>query len=86
MRTQRWLQVLWPAFLAAGVLEMLVFALIDPSDVQWLGQPLDLSRQGIYSVSFFIFWGLTSVSGALTVLFADSETTQDLSKPSLGAH
>ena len=29
--------VLWPAFLAAGVLEMLVFAVIDPEDMRWMG-------------------------------------------------
>jgi hypothetical protein len=70
VKAYRWLQVLWPAFLVAGVLEMIVFALIDPADLQWLGLPLDVSKQGIYTISFFIFWALTSISGAMTVLFA----------------
>ena len=28
---------LWPAFLMAGVMEVLVFALVDPSNLHWLG-------------------------------------------------
>ena len=34
------LQILWPAFVAAGVLELLVFAHVDPADVRWFGGPL----------------------------------------------
>ena len=30
----RLLQILWPAFLIAGVLEMLVFAVVDPEDLR----------------------------------------------------
>ena len=29
--------ILWPSFLMAGVLEMLVFALVDPAGLRWMG-------------------------------------------------
>jgi hypothetical protein len=67
---QRLMWILWPAFLMAGVIEMLVFALVDPQDLQWFGHHLEISRQGIYTVSFFVFWFVTSLSGAMTVLLA----------------
>ena len=31
------LRILWPAFLFAGVLEMMVFAVIVPHDMRWFG-------------------------------------------------
>jgi hypothetical protein len=66
---QRILQILWPAFLMAGVLEMLVFAVVDPGDLHWFGaQPVDLSPRAIYTLSFLIFWGVIATAGALTQL------------------
>lgn len=70
MWMQRMMWIAWPAFLMAGVLEMLVFALVDPQDLHWFGQPLALSRQGVYTVAFFIFWAITMAGGALTTLLA----------------
>jgi len=70
MDARRWMVVAWPAFLVAAVLEMLVFALVDPSDLHWFGQPLHGSRQAIYTVAFFVFWGVAMVSSALTLLLA----------------
>jgi hypothetical protein len=64
--------IAWPAFLVACVLEMLVFAMVDPQDLHWFGQPVMLSRQGVYTVAFFVFWGITMVSSALTTLLAMS--------------
>ena len=61
--------VLWPAFLMAGVAEMLVFAVVDPQSLSWFGgEPIAWSRQAIYSVTFFIFWGVISVATAMTQL------------------
>ena len=62
--------IVWPAFLLACVIEMLVFALVDPRDMQWHGEVLDLSREGVYTASFFVFWLLAMGSSALTVLLA----------------
>lgn len=72
MLQQRLMWIIWPAFLVAGALEILVFAMIDPQDLHWFGQPLDWSRQGVYTVAFFVFWGLTMASSALTTLLSMS--------------
>ena len=72
MRAQRWMWIAWPAFLVAGLLEVLVFGLVDPQDLEWFGHPLALSRQAVYTLSFFAFWVLTMVSSGLTTLLAMS--------------
>jgi hypothetical protein len=68
VQARHWMGIAWPAFLLAAVLEMLVFAMVDPGDLHWFGQPLDWSRQAVYTVAFFVFWGVTAVSSALTAL------------------
>ena len=70
MFAKRLMWIAWPAFLVAGLLEMLVFAMVDPQDLHWFGQPVALSRQGIYTLAFFVFWGITMLSSALTTLLA----------------
>ena len=70
MWTQRLMWIAWPAFLMAGVLEALVFAFIDPQDLHWFGQPITLSREGVYTIAFFVFWIVTMVSSAMTTLLA----------------
>ncbi len=70
MWAQRMMWIAWPAFLVAGVLEMLVFAMVDPADLHWFGQPLELSRQAIYTLGFFAFWLMTMASSALTTLLS----------------
>ena len=62
----RWLALGWPAFLAASLLELAVFALVDPYDLQWAGQPLGWSRLGVYSTGFFLFWAVSALGCALT--------------------
>lgn len=66
---RRAMAILWPAFLMAGVLEALVFALIDPRDLHWFGgAPVELSASAVYTLAFFVFWGVISTAGALTRL------------------
>jgi hypothetical protein len=72
MTSQRMMWIAWPAFMVACVLEMLVFAMVDPQDLHWFGRPVELSRQGVYTVAFFIFWGITMVSSGLTSLLSMS--------------
>lgn len=72
MWTQRLMWIAWPAFLMAGVLEMLIFALVDPSDLHWFGEPLGLSRQGVYTLAFFLFWAIACISSALTTMLSFS--------------
>ena len=66
---ERTLRILWPAFLVAGVLEMLIFAVFDPQEMRWFGGPLiGWSPLTIYSITFLIFWGAIATAGALTAL------------------
>jgi hypothetical protein len=61
--------VAWSSFLAAGVLEALVFAVVDPSDLRWFGStPLDWSTQAVYTASFLIFWGVSALGASLALL------------------
>lgn len=69
---QRWMWIAWPAFLIAGVLEILVFGMFDPEDLQWFGHPLLMSRQAVYTLAFFAFWVLTMLSSGLTTLLSVS--------------
>ena len=70
MWQKRVMWIVWPAFLAAGVLEMLVFAVVDPQELHWNGQSLVWSREAIYTVAFFLFWVVAMVSNGLTALLA----------------
>lgn len=71
---RRSMQILWPAFVMAGVAEMLVFAVIDPSDLRWFGgEALDWSRPAVYTISFMIFWVLIATAGAITMLLVVEE-------------
>lgn len=66
---QRALRILWPAFVMAGCLDGLVFSVVDPSELRWFGGDLiGWSAPAIYTVTFLIFWGLVSLSGAITLL------------------
>jgi hypothetical protein len=64
----RLLWIAWPAFLAACALELLVFAFVDPMDLQWSGRVVGLSRQAVYTASFFAFWAVCMVACALSTL------------------
>ncbi len=68
MPIEKLMRIAWPSFLAACVLELLVFAVVDPMDLEWSGHPLAWSRQAIYTLGFFVFWAVTTASNALTVL------------------
>lgn len=70
MLSRRLMWILWPAFLVAALLEMLVFGMFSPEDMQWFGEPIALSRQGVYSIAFFVFWALAIVSSSLTTLLS----------------
>jgi hypothetical protein len=66
---QRAAAVAWPSFLAAGMLEMLVFAFVDPAVLRGLGgSELRLSDNAFYSCAFFAFWAVTAVGCLLTLV------------------
>jgi hypothetical protein len=70
MLAQRLMWIAWPAFLVAGLLEAVVFGMFEPESMQWFGHNMPLSRQGIYTLSFFVFWALAMVSSSLTILLS----------------
>ena len=71
MTARTWLIVGWPAFLVAGALEMVVFAMVDPENLHWMGGgPLEMSATAVYTLAFFVFWGATAVAGALTLMLS----------------
>ena len=72
MLAQRIAWVLWPAFLIAGVAETVFFTIFDPLDMHLFGEPLEASRQTIYSIGFFVFWGMGAASSALTTFLQRS--------------
>jgi len=72
MTMRRMMWIAWPAFLLACVLEILVFALVDPQDLHWFGQPVELSREAVYTLAFFVFWAVSMVASGLTTLLAMS--------------
>ncbi len=76
MMSRRALQILWPSFLVAGVLEMLVFSAVDPGDLHWFGgAPIDASAQAVYTVVFLLFWGAIETAGALSALLSTESDT-----------
>ncbi len=72
MQGKQIMSVLWPAFLSACVLEMLVFGLVDPSDLGWVSQHAEISRQTIYALAFLAFWAVTTISSGLSVWLAST--------------
>ena len=71
---RRSMQILWPAFVMAGAVEMLVFAVVDPNDLRWFGgEVVDWSRPAIYTMSFMLFWALIATAGAITMLLVVEE-------------
>jgi hypothetical protein len=62
--------VAWPAFLASCILEALVFALIDPLDLTWGQAQLGWSRQAVYTLAFFVFWGVVAMAASLALILS----------------
>ncbi|MDB5946324.1 MAG: hypothetical protein JWQ33_1350 [Ramlibacter sp.] len=79
MVSRTFMLLAWPAFLGACLLEVLVFAVVDPHDLQWGGGPLGWSRTGACSVAFFAFWAICLVASTLTALLG--RATADINQP-----
>lgn len=66
---ERVIQILWPSFIVAGVMDILLFAFYDPMQVIYQGAALFDSRLAAYSSTFFIFWLFGASSSVLTCYF-----------------
>jgi len=68
----RVLTVLWPAFVAAALIDGLVFSIVDPLDLHPFGAGITLDRPAIYTLAFVCFWVLTSAAAATTLLLSEA--------------
>ena len=64
--TRHAIAVLWPAFLAACLLEIVVFGSFDPDDFHGFGAAVHLSREAVLSIAFFVFWFVAAIAGFAT--------------------
>jgi hypothetical protein len=65
---------LWPGFIAAALIEALVFAAVDPTELSALPPvPEVLSVELVYTVAFFAFWAICSVTCALSNWLASTD-------------
>lgn len=61
--------VLWSSFLAACVGTMVFFAMFDPVELGEITTwPIKLNREWGYTLGFFGFWLLTSLSSFITAI------------------
>jgi hypothetical protein len=68
------LRVLWPAFFTAGVLDAMVFAVLDPRDLRWFGGThFGWTPVAVHSVTFLIFWAAITAATATTALLLLSD-------------
>ena len=58
--------VLWPAFIAAGLAEVVFFTVIDPQQLYLLGRPVELAPLATYSIGFLLFWLICAGSSLMT--------------------
>ncbi|MDX2457515.1 MAG: hypothetical protein QNL87_08415 [Gammaproteobacteria bacterium] len=69
-RTQQCIAVLWPSFMVAIVATGLFFSAFDPDDLFPFGEQTGVSRLGVYSIGFLLFWLVSAISGIGTLYFA----------------
>ncbi|MGB5179611.1 MAG: hypothetical protein WBP44_12885 [Gammaproteobacteria bacterium] len=67
---QKCIAVLWPSFLVAIVATGLFFSAFDPDELYPFGEQTELSRMGMYTIGFLVFWLITAISGIGTLYFA----------------
>ena len=60
--------LVWPAFLAACLLEVLFFAVVDPGEIHFPGAFFHSTRMAVYTLAFLVFWIISMGCGA-TVLW-----------------
>jgi len=63
---QRVVAILWPSFITAGIATVLFTTAFDPAVIFI---DYDVSRLGIYTICFFLFWSFGVVTAAATCYF-----------------
>lgn len=57
--------ILWPSFIVAAGGVVVMFSLMDPVDMRYIG-PLELGRKMGYTLGFLLMWGFAACSSVLT--------------------
>lgn len=77
MRKNLFMLVLWPGFLGAIMLEMMVFALVDPLDLHVPVLGSSSTPLVLYTAAFFVFWIGTTIASILTSMLAEKASDID---------
>ncbi len=70
MKPHRFFLIAWPSAIGAALLEMLVFAVLDPMHIPYVEHAAAISTQGVYTLAFFVFWAAVSFACTLTLYLA----------------
>ena len=63
---QRVIAILWPSFITAGIATVLFTVTFDPAEIFI---DYDVSRLGVYTICFFMFWLFGAVTATSTCYF-----------------
>jgi hypothetical protein len=63
---KKWMAILWPSFLMAGVADGVFFSLVNPQELYLLGKEVAYPPLATYSIGFFAFWAICATSSTLT--------------------
>jgi hypothetical protein len=64
-RMRKAILILWPSFVVAVFGAAIMFSLMDPVDMRFIG-PLELGRTAGYTLGFLLMWGFAACSSAFT--------------------
>ena len=76
MKPHRFLLIAWPSAIGAALMEMLVFAVLDPRDIPSVEHAAGISSQGVYTLAFFVFWVAIGFACTLTLYLAQPVTNK----------
>ena len=71
-QVRHWVLIVWPAFLAACLLEIMVFAMVDPGELHLPVFLFQATRPGVYTIAFFVFWSITMACSGLVLWLTKS--------------
>ncbi|MCG6889957.1 MAG: hypothetical protein LJE92_10245 [Gammaproteobacteria bacterium] len=71
-RSQQAISVLWPSFITAIIASGVFFSAFNPRDLVPFNLDIDISPLAAYSIGFFLFWLLASLSSFGTLYFTIS--------------
>lgn len=82
---QQFVSVLWPSFITASLATIVFFTLFDPVELSLIAGLPEITRIAGYTIGFFAFWAVTSLSSALTCYFRRPCPPRANAEPASGA-